>query len=126
MNATTHGEMHPQTERVQMRPKTMPPQGSNDEVQMRTKSDGLAYSVSMYRNHRCVNVLSQFCTCVNTTENGTQSLLDWLYSYNHPVISYSYASYTCTFSLKFSGRNAQIIKMAGTKWERWPLSIHTM
>ncbi|XP_060601507.1 anillin-like isoform X2 [Ruditapes philippinarum] len=51
MQATMDGNVNP-AETVQMRPKTMPPQHTDNEVQYRAKSDGLAYSVSMYRSNR--------------------------------------------------------------------------
>ncbi|KAL4234023.1 hypothetical protein ACF0H5_005677 [Mactra antiquata] len=55
MTATTDGDIT-RDNTVQMRPKTMPLQYNDNDVEMRAKSDGLAYSVSMYRNHRSTTI----------------------------------------------------------------------
>ncbi|XP_053401125.1 anillin-like isoform X2 [Mercenaria mercenaria] len=55
MHATMEGDVY-QPEQVQMRPKTMPPQSRDNKVQYRAKSDGLAYSVSMYRSNRMTKI----------------------------------------------------------------------
>ncbi|XP_060555678.1 anillin-like [Ruditapes philippinarum] len=72
MQATMDGNVN-SAETVQMRPKTMPPQHTDNEVQYRAKSDGLAYSVSMYRSNRCYmehSIIMQFFPC----NSGVQSL----------------------------------------------------